>query len=107
MSKRSESQPDMMVPIRSNAPMTARIPAAPTGAMPKSPHSEIQCVWMRPFVEKPQTKKVRNRTQKVGVEDASRSVTSGEASIAPKLLRGSGSGSGARRPKGLRPTSAG
>ena len=30
--------------------MTASMPAAPTGAMPKSPHKVIQWVWIRPLV---------------------------------------------------------
>jgi hypothetical protein len=58
--------------------MTASGKAALTGAMPKSPQMENQCVWIRPLVDKPQTKKVKNRTQKVAVFEASRSAASGE-----------------------------
>ena len=50
-----------MVPMKSNTPIAASTPAAPTGATPKSPHSEIQCVWIRPLVLRPQTKKVREQ----------------------------------------------
>ena len=66
--------------------MTASMPAAPTGAMPKSPQIEIQCIWIRPLVLKPQTKKVTNRTQNVAVREASRSATSGEVSSVPRPL---------------------
>ena len=41
------------------------MPAAPTGATPKSPHSAIKWVSIRPLVLRPQTKKVANSSQKI------------------------------------------
>ena len=65
--------------------MTASVPAAVTAAMPKSPQIEIQCVWMRPFVERPQTKNVPNSTQNTALPETLFSVTSGASSVAPRL----------------------
>ena len=57
--------------------------------MPTSPQIEIQCCWISPLVEKPQTKKVANSTQNTCVLLASRSVSSGVVSNSiSRLLAG-------------------
>ncbi len=66
--------------MKSKMPISARYPAAPVGVMPTSPQIEIQCCWIRPLVDSPQTKKVANSTQNTEVLAASRNVTSGSVS---------------------------
>jgi hypothetical protein len=76
------------VPKKSKMPIIASTLAAATGTMPKSPQSETKCVCTSPLVLAPQMKKVAKSTQKVGEPEASRSATSGEASIARKPRSG-------------------
>ena len=59
------------MPTKSNAPIMASTDAACTSAMPKSLHSGMKCVWMSPFVDRPQTMKVANRIQKTREPEAS------------------------------------
>ena len=66
-----------MVPTKSNAPIIASTEAAGSAARPKSPHSEMKCVWIRPLVLRPQTKKVPNNTQNVRLPETPRSTWSG------------------------------
>ncbi|MNL43439.1 hypothetical protein D3C87_1659510 [compost metagenome] len=74
-----------MVPKKSKMPITASVPAAVTAAIPKSPQMEIQCVWIRPLVESPQTKNVPKSTQKTGFPDTLFNVSIGDASVARNL----------------------
>lgn len=59
--------------------------AAVTGARPKSPQIEIQWVWIRPLVERPQTKKLPNRIQKTGLPETLISVLIGEIRVVSSL----------------------
>ncbi len=83
------------------------MPAAPTGAMPKSPQSVIQWVWIRPLVLRPQMKKVANRTQKVQLPEASRKAASGERNSVSRPRSWGGGGVTAASPKRGRPRSEG
>ena len=55
------------MPKKSKSADQRQMPAAPVGAMPTSPQIEIQCCWISPLVERPQTKKVANSTQNTEV----------------------------------------
>ena len=88
LSTRSDSQPEPIVPTKSNTPISASNEAAVTEAMPKSPQKAMKWVWMRPFVLRPQMKNVPARIQKVGLGATSPSTRN----AAPKagLVAGGG-----------------
>ena len=61
----SVSQPDAIVPTRSNNPIRASSPAAVVSGMPWSCAAGMKWVPIRPFVDQPQIQKVPNRIQNV------------------------------------------
>src|SRR5215472_1895104 len=64
--ERSVSQPDAVVPMRSNTPMAASRLAALTSGMPWSMQYGMRWVATKPLVENPQTAKLENKSQKSG-----------------------------------------
>ena len=108
-SKRSDSQPERMVPTRSKAPIIASTEAAGSGAMPKSPHRAMKWVWIRPLVLSPQIKKVPNSTQNTRFLSAPRSSRSGSRKDigATPAAGGASTEVSAWAPKGRRPRSRG
>ena len=64
------SQPEKMVPTTSKTPTSASSPAAVVSAIPWSCAAGMKWVPISPFVDQPQTQKVKNRAQKVHVRPA-------------------------------------
>ena len=56
-----------------------------TAGMPKSLQNAMKCVWMSPFVERPQMKKVANNAQKAGWREASMSMAKAAPTALPPM----------------------
>ena len=90
------------MPRKSKPPISASTLAAVTAVMPKSWHSGMKCVPIRPLVDRPQTKKVKNSSQNVRVRPASVSAVMASRAALPAAAR-SGGAVTARSPNGAQP----
>ena len=74
MLQRSLSQPDRVVPTKSNTPIAANKLAPCTSGMPWSTQAGIRCVPINPLVDAPHTKKLPASSQKSRERSPSRSA---------------------------------
>ena len=72
MSKRSDNQPEPIVPIRSKTPIIASILAEKIGLTPKSPQNVTKC-GIKPMLDTPQMKNanvtIQNRSDPRGRQE--------------------------------------